>query len=122
MIRLFRYFIIGGISAIIDLGIFSLFAYIFGWPWFFVSIVSFIIATLANYFLSINFVFVSGVRYKKRAEITGVFIISGLALVVNQVVLYIGIEWLQWPLIVSKITATGMVFFWNYFGRRHFIF
>ena len=120
--RLIKYFFVGGAAAFVDIGLFSLFANLLGFPWFPVSICSFLLATLVNYLLSIRFVFESGARHTKHVEIMGVFAISALALLVNQVVLYIAIEWLEWHLIFSKIIATGAVFFWNYFGRSKLIF
>lgn len=122
MMRLLKYFFVGGVAAIVDIGFFSIFAIYFQWPWLPVSVASFVLATGVNYILSINFVFISGVRHEKHVEIAGVFIVSGLALIVNQVVLYISIEWLHIQLIYSKFFATGIVFFWNYLGRKKFIF
>jgi len=120
--RLIKYFFVGGAAAVVDIGLFSLFANLLGFPWFPVSICTFVLATLVNYLLSIRFVFESGARHRKHIEIIGVFAISTLALVVNQAVLYVAIEWLGWHLIISKIIATGTVFFWNYFGRSKLIF
>jgi putative flippase GtrA len=120
--RIVRYFFVGGTAAVVDIGLFSLFAGYLGWPWVPVSIATFILATLTNYFLSIQFVFESGARHKKHVEVLGVFIVSGLALMVNQVVLYLAIEIFGWHLILSKIIATGVVFFWNYYGRSKFVF
>ena len=120
--RLLKYFFVGGAAAVVDISLFSLFAGYLAWPWIPVSICTFILATFVNYFLSIQFVFESGARHKKNVEVIGVFLVSGLALLVNQLVLYVAIELLGWHLIVSKIIATGTVFFWNYFGRSKFVF
>jgi len=122
-LRLTRYFFVGGISAIVDIGLFAIFASHFQFPWVPVSICTFIIGTLVNYFLSIRYVFESKARFdRRRHEIMGVFLVSGLALVVNQIILFFCIEIFQWHLIFSKCVATGCVFFWNYFGRKHFVF
>ena len=120
--HLIKYFFVGAIAAVIDISLFSIFAGYFGWPWLPVSIATFSLATLLNYFLSIGFVFKSGSRYKKHVEIVGVFLVSGLALALNQLVLYLLIELLGWHLIISKILATISVFFWNYLGRSRIIF
>lgn len=117
-----KYFFVGGTAACIDIGLFAYFAAYLGWPWLPVSVASFILATLANYYLSIKFVFVSGVRFNKTHEILGVFLISGIALIINQIILFISIEVIQLRLIIAKIMATGIVFFWNYFGRKYIIF
>ena len=120
--RIVKYFFVGGAAAAVDIGLFSIFAGYLGWPWAPVSIATFILATLTNYFLSIQFVFESGARHKKHVEVFGVFIVSGLALLVNQIILYLAIEIFGWHLIFSKIVATGAVFFWNYYGRSKFVF
>jgi len=120
--RFIKYFFVGGAAAAVDIGLFSFLAGYLGWPWLPVSIATFILATLVNYLLSIIFVFQSGSKHSRHIEILGVFIVSGLALVVNQLVLYLAIEQLHWHLIISKIIATGVVFFWNYFGRSRFVF
>ena len=120
--RIVKYFFVGGTAAVVDIGLFSFFAGYLGWPWIPVSISTFILATLVNYLLSIRFVFESGVRHQRHVELVGVFVVSGLALLVNQVVLYIAIELVGLQLIISKIIATGVVFFWNYYGRSKFVF
>lgn len=120
--KIVKYFFVGGISAIIDVGLFSFFTGYLSWPWLPVSVVTFILATLVNYYLSIFFVFQSGIRYRKKQEIFRVFVISSLALVINQIILFISIEIFELNPIKSKILATGSVFFWNFFGRSRFIF
>jgi putative flippase GtrA len=120
--QIIKYFFVGGTAAAVDIGLFSIFAGYFGWPWIPVSIVTFTLATLTNYFLSIQFVFESGARHQKHIEIICVFAISFLALLINQLILYIAIERFGWQLVVSKIIATGSVFIWNYFARSRLIF
>lgn len=120
--RIVKYFFVGGIAAFVDIGLFSLLASYLGYPWIPVSIATFVIATCINYFLSIQFVFKSGFRHKKYIEIIGVFIVSTLALLVNQIALYLTIEFLGFHLIISKVIATGVVFFWNDYGRSKFLF
>lgn len=120
--RIIKYFFVGGAAAVVDIGLFSIFASYLGWPWIPVSIVTFILATLTNYLLSIQFVFESGSRHKKHIEVLGVFVVSIFALLVNQLALYLSIELMGLHLILSKIIATSVVFFWNYYGRSKFIF
>lgn len=120
--RILKYFLVGGTASVVDIGLFSVFSGVLGWPWVPVSIVTFLLATLVNCYLSIHFVFESGVRHKKHVEVMGVFVVSGLALLVNQTMLYFFIEIIGFHLITSKILATGFVFFWNYFGRSKFVF
>ena len=120
--KIVSYFFVAGLSAVIDISLFTIFAGYFKFPWFIISVITFIIATLVNYFLSIRFVFESGSRYKKHHEILGVFIVSTLALLLNQMFLFLFIEKLKIHLVIAKCITTGMLFLWNYYGRKRLIF
>ena len=120
--RIARYFVVGGVAACVDIGLFLLFAQSLGLPYLRVSAATFVVATLVNYLLSIHFVFVSGQRFRRRYEVALVFLVSGIGLVLNQAILAFCVESLRFSLLVSKLCATGIVFFWNYFARRVFVF
>jgi putative flippase GtrA len=120
--KIVRYFFVGVIAAAIDISLFAIFASYLKFPWAIVSFITFIIATSTNYFLSIRYVFESGSRYKKHQEILGVFIVSALVLLLNQLFLYLFIEKMNIHLIISKCITTGMLFLWNYYGRKKIIF
>lgn len=122
MQALVRYFLVGGIAALTDLSLFFLGAQILGFPYLTVGACSFLIATYVNYILSIRLVFQSGIRFNKHHEILLVFLVSGIGLLIHQIALYTGIESFTLPLMVAKISATGIVFLWNFGARRYFIF
>jgi putative flippase GtrA len=117
-----RYFLVGGTCAVVDIGLFMLFARFMGFPYLRVAAATFIVATLLNYFLSVRFVFVSGLRYTPRWELVMVFAVSLVGLGINQVILSLGVDRWGFDLLVSKLAATGCVFFWNYFARRLIVF
>ena len=77
--RIARYFAVGGVAACVDIGLFMLFAKHYGYPYLRVGAVSFVAATLVNYWLSIRFVFVSGTRFRRRRwELAMVFAVSAV--------------------------------------------
>jgi putative flippase GtrA len=120
--RIARYFVVGGAAACVDIGLFLLFAQQFGLPYLRVAAATFVIATLVNYFLSVRYVFVSGVRFRRRWEIALVFVVSAIGLAVNQAILALAVEVARMGLLPAKVSATGAVFFWNYFARRRYVF
>jgi len=120
--RVVRYFFVGGIAAAIDIGIFGVAVKILKFDWFVVALCSFVIATAVNYMLSIRYVFESGIRFTRQAEVSLVFLVSGVGLVVNQSVLWLLIEAVNLDEVLSKLVATGTVFLWNYTSRSLFIF
>ena len=120
--KIIRYGTVGAIAAAFDFLFFALLAKVLGFNYFVVGAIGFVIATTINYFLSIRFVFESGVRFSSHAEITLVFLISSVGLVLNQAVLFLGISWLGWEMLLVKVCATGSVFFWNFGARSQFVF
>jgi len=120
--KIIRYAVVGGVAAVIDFLIFATFAKLLNFNYLAVGAAGFILATAINYFLSIHFVFESGVRFRFQKEISLVFLISFIALGVNQAVLYLGIGVLDWEMLFTKVCATGSVFFWNFGARSKFVF
>ncbi len=120
--KILRYLAVGAIGASVDLLIFSAATYLLNLPWLLSSVVSSLVSTLVGYYISIWFVFNSGVRYKQYQEISGVILISCIAFLMHQSLLYIFIEILQFNMIISKIITIGLIFFFNYFSRAKLIF
>lgn len=120
--KIIRYAAVGGTAAAVDFVIFASFAKLLGFNYLWVGATGFIVATTINYFLSIRFVFDSGVRFGFKKEISFVFLISFIGLCLNQVVLYLGIGILGWEMLFIKLCATAAVFFWNFGARSQFIF
>ena len=103
--RMFKYSLIGGAAAVLDLLLFWLFAVRLGLPYLAVSIVTFSSGALLNYLLSIRYVFRSGERFTSP-----------------QVVLVVGVEYFGVGAVPAKTLAIGGVFAWNYFLRANFVF
>ena len=120
--RVARYFVVGGTAACVDIGLFMLFAGALGFPYLRVAAVTFVLATLVNYALSVRFVFVSGERFTRGWEVALVFAVSAAGLALNGAILWACVERLALPLLAGKLVATGSVFAWNYLARRHFVF
>jgi len=121
-VKIARYFIVGGVAAGIDFLLFAALVKGLDVGWMLAGVVSFCFATMANYGLSVRHVFSSGVRFQRGKEISLVFLVSGVGLVMNQAALAALIEGTGWDPLLAKIGATSAVFFWNYGARRHFIF
>ena len=118
--KIVRYFFVGGAAAIVDIGIFFLFAKLAGYDYLLIGCIGFLVATAVNYVLSVKHVFRSGIRYTKRKEVALVYLVSMVGLAINQLVLYVLIDHMHSELMLAKLTATGVVFFWN-FSVRYFI-
>ena len=120
--KIVRYFGVGGAAAVLDLLIFTTMVKGFQFDWFYVALLSFMIATGANYYLSIKYVFHSGARFTRSNEIFLVFFVSAIGLGVNQFVLLMLIEVAMIDEVVSKMVASSTVFIWNFVARNSFVF
>ena len=120
--KIARYSLVGGSAALVDFLLFVALVKGFGFGWLASATYGFCVATFVNYFLSVRHVFESGVRFRKRQEIALVFVVSAIGLLINQAALWALIEGGGIDILLSKVAATGLVFFWNYGARRHFIF
>ena len=120
--RIVRYFFVGGVAASVDIGLFAVFAKGLGFNYLVVGVFTFVAATAVNYALSVRHVFDSGARFARHHEIALVFAMSAVGLLINQAALFIGVGIAGLELVLTKVLATGVVFFWNYWARAHFVF
>ena len=121
-LKIVRYFFVGGTAAIIDVSLFFLFAKLLGYNYLVVGCAGFILATAVNYFLSIRFVFRSGVRFSKGTELAFIYAVSLIGLGLNQLILLLLVEQAGVELMLSKLSATGGVFLWNFLARNFMVF
>jgi len=121
-VKIFRYFVVGGVAATVDIGFFFLFAKVAEFNYLAVAPVGFILATWVNYQLSVRHVFRSGVRFTRGREIVLVYVISTVGLLINQAILYGLVDLVGADLMLSKLTATATVFLWNYSARNYYLF
>ena len=122
MLNIIKYFLVGGVSFLVDLGVFYWLAEVNGYYYLLVNVLSFSLSTITNYLLCIFFVFQSGLKYGKRTELMLVFLVSGVSLTVNQLTLYTFVDIFHLGLMISKVTSVLFTFFVNYFGRKIFVF
>ena len=120
--KFFGYLIIGGASALVDWVFFYLLAILMEMHFILSATITFILATLANYFLGIKFIFDSGVRFNKKEELVLIFIVSLVSLGINLASLYALSVWVGLGLMISKVIASLSALVWNYFMRNNFIF
>lgn len=117
--KFISYFFVGGAAAIVEWVTFALCNYFLNYN--LSTGISFILATIFNYYLGKAVTFKDCKHSKK--DIVSVFVVSGIGLVFNLIFMniLIGIFNLK-PQIIAKIISTGLVFIWNYISRRLFIY
>ena len=116
-----RYFVVGGISALIDWSFFALFLYAADAHYLVAGTISFVFATAVNYVLSVRYVFNAG-RRARHAEIALVYLASVVGILINLAVLGGLIEFLAIHPMLSKVISTVSAFGWNFYARYFWIF
>ena len=127
----FRYVLVGGIAFIIDFGILYLSKTLFfsqmGYTGIlFAAALGFTAGLFFNYIFSFLFVFRQIDENAKRRKIRSFVLfatIGIIGLLITELCMYAGVYLFgqKWYLIVKIFTA-GIVFFWNYVGRKVLIF
>lgn len=124
-----RYAVVGGVAFCVDFGVLVgaqelLFD---GYPWglYAATATGFIAGLVANYILSLVFVFTQP-KDRGKGRSVGAFLVFGmvgaLGLLFTELGMWVGVEWLCWNYMIVKVLVTGAVLVWNYLGRKILIF
>ncbi|MCR5758502.1 MAG: GtrA family protein [Selenomonas sp.] len=128
--ELFRYAVVGAVSFLLDLGILMIFYRVWGvyipYGLYIATVLGFVGGLALNTCLSVRFVFRhTGRAWRFRLEWCDyVFILliglSGLG--ITELGMFIGVEIANVYYLWVKVLVTGIVFLWNYWARKKFVF
>jgi|GEM_PF-470417 len=118
-----RYFFVSLAAFGLDLSAFSLSLRVLGLPWAASATIGFVVGVLIAYVLSIRFVF-AGRKLRKTPvmELLTFALVGVGGLGLTQLVLWVGIERLDINPEVSKISAAGFTFLFNFLVRKLMLF
>ena len=123
MQSILKYFFVALAGLTIDFGGYILLLKIFNFHYMTASLVSFSLGFWVNFFLGRTFIFTNGSKFQCfKKEFVGILAVSLIGLTINQSSLFIFFEFVTKNNIISKIIATGITFFWNFFGRAKIIY
>ncbi len=121
-IQLFRYLFVGGMAFIVDFLSLFILTDFFGVYYLISAAIAFILGLIANYFLSISWVFNKRTLKNRHFEF-GVFAVIGIiGLGFNEVFIWFFTQELQIYYLISKIFAAIIILFWNFFARKYVLF
>ena len=120
-IQLFRYFFVAAGAFVMDYGFYFLLSYIFGVQYLIAAIAGFIAGTSTNYLISKYMVF-QGEPQSRSVEVFLVFLISGIGLLWLELGLYLLTAIYGMHYLLSKLVMTAVVFLWNFFARKFFMY
>lgn len=121
-VQLFRYVFVGGAAFIVDFGSLFIFTEFFDIYYLISAAFAFILGLIANYALSVNWVFNRRSLGNAKLEF-GVFALIGvIGLFLNEIFIWFFTDYLQIYYLLSKIIAAAIILFWNFFARKITLF
>ena len=120
MLQLIKFAIVGVIAAVVDVGVLVGLKELLGVDVLFASAISFSVSVTVNYLLSMTFVFKSKKQSKLKEFIVFVLLsVGGLCL--NQLILWIGVNFTSVYYLVVKFLAMIIVPVYNFVTRKMFL-
>jgi len=120
-VQFFRYITVGGIASLFDIGLLYLLTDSFGVYYLISAAISFLAGVIVNYTLSRLWVFDRN-RYSFVPEFSVFFLIGMVGLGLNELILYVFVEFFSLWYIFAKIISVIVVFCWNFFLRKKILF
>ena len=117
-LQFIRYGFVGGIAAVVNIGMLYVFADMFHIYYIVSNVLSFTLGLIVNYILSKKFVFGNSTSISKINEFIIYAIIGVIGLGLDTLLLWIFTEKMALFYMVSKIISTIIVFVWNFGARK----
>lgn len=117
--QLFLYLLVGGIATAVE--------WIFFWfldlwmHYLAATTIAFTISTFANW-LAGRLIMFKKAEQRLVKEMALIYATSICGLLFNFLIMWIAIDGVGLPDMISKVIATGIVFFWNFFIRKYLIY
>lgn len=120
-IQMVKYGFVRGDAFVVDYGVLIFLTEVVGCHYLVSSSLAFCISILVSYFGSIGWVFNNPDTGSRTRDIAAFFLIGLVGLGLTDLILWILTDIVKLHYLISKIIATVVVFFWNFFARKIFI-
>ena len=115
------YVLIGGIATVVDMGILFLLTSVAGVYYLISSAISYLFGMITNYSLNKTYNFKN--KIKKVMMQFGVFAsVALVGLVINQIVLYVLVDFFNMHYLLAKIISVAIVMFYSFIGHDRITF
>ena len=113
--QILKFGVVGGTAFVIDYGLFAFLTFL-GMHYLLAQVFSFIVSLAFNYWASIKWVF--DAKKQTPKEITIFVVLSVIGLGINEILLYIGVDKLNYHELIVKLIATFIVMVYNFITRK----
>ena len=126
--QVLKFGVVGVLACLIDYGVLMLLSQVFHMNPVAAAAISFVVSVVFNYVASMRFVFKHKEDMSRRREFVIFVVLSVIGLIINNALMWAGVELLQWPdwlqdhaYLIVKIFATAVVMVWNFVTRKIFL-
>ncbi len=119
---LFKYLIVGGLATVVEWVLFWVFFNLINIQYLIATALAFAFSTFANWAFGRLLLFKGDGNKSLIAEIASIYLASIVGLLFNLAIMFVMVQLLQVDEMVSKITATIIVFAYNYLVRKLLIY
>lgn len=118
LLQFIRYFFVGGVAAVVNIGMLYVFTDIFHIYYLISNILSFTLGLVVNYILSKMLVFQDEVSLSASKEFIIYAIIGVVGLGIDTLLVSVFTDIVHFYYMISKIISTLLVFIWNFGARK----
>jgi putative flippase GtrA len=116
------YFVVGLLATLVEWGSFWVLDYAIGIQYLIATIIAMIISTFSNWLFGRLMTFRNAEKGNTLIEIGKIYITSFAGIGLNVLLMWIMVDKCTMNEMLSKVIATGFVFFYNYFIRTLYIY
>ena len=119
--QLMKFGVVGVIAFIIDFGVMVFLTEVFAVPYLISTTIAFTVSVIFNYVASMRYVFVRKDDMSRRREFIIFVLLSVIGLVLNDVFMWLLVDFFFIDYRISKIITTVLVAIWNFVSRKIFL-
>ena len=119
--QIFKFGVIGALAFLIDYGVLYVLTEYAGMYYLLSGAISFTVSVIFNYICSMKYVFSGKEGMSRRKEFIVFVVLSILGLLLNQLLMWLGVDLLPIYYMVTKIFATAIVMVYNFVTRKIFL-
>lgn len=119
--QLIKFGFVGGICFVIDYGVMVLLTEVAGMEYLLSCGISFTVSVIANYLLSMKFVFERKDTLDRRVEFIIFVIMSVIGLGLTELLMWVFVDKADIHYMISKIVVTAIVMVYNFVTRKLFL-
>ncbi len=121
LIQIFKFGIVGGTAFVIDFVFLYIFREFCHFPVLISNTLSFCISVIYNYIASVKWVFDVNKEKNAKMQFVVFIILSVIGLLINDLIMWVSVDFLSIYYLLAKIIATIIVMIFNFVTRKMFL-